>query len=326
LKPLQECFGDEYESVYEQAVNLGLGKKVKAQDIWNKVIESQIETGVPYLCSKDNANKKTNHQNIGVIKQSNLCNEIYQYTDEKTTAICTLSSMVLKNYAKDGEFDFELLYKEVRKVVRALNKVIDINIYSTKKGKRGATQINVSSSYAVNELLNIGNFNKSKIHPYLTNAAGELISTDGTLVTIDPIWGVGGSKSSKSIAYVFGGAARYGLLDPRNINKSQYTASVPWYDHFKQVFQQGNTMNNSLNISGASDKSDYALSVSNNKTNKYKRIAKNFKANLDQIEETLATLKRLSQEENKTLQQNVKFIEKALKSKSSGYLSNLKTI
>ena len=141
-----------------------------------------------------------------------------------------------------------------------------IQIFS-KKGKRGATQINVSSSYAVNELLNIGNFNKSKIHPYLTNAAGELISTDGTLVTIDPIWGVGGSKSSKSIAYTFGGAARYGILDPRNINKSQYTASVPWYDHFKQVFQQGNTMNNSLNISGASDKSDYALSVSNNKTN-----------------------------------------------------------
>jgi ribonucleoside-diphosphate reductase alpha chain len=69
LKPLQECFGDEYEQVYNTAVSMGLGKKVKAQDIWTKVIESQIETGVPYLCSKDNANKKTNHQNIGVIKQ-----------------------------------------------------------------------------------------------------------------------------------------------------------------------------------------------------------------------------------------------------------------
>ena len=98
LKPLQECFGDEYEEVYNKAVSMGLGKKVKAQDIWTKVIESQVETGVPYLCSKDNANRKTNHQNIGVIKQSNLCNEIYQYTDEETTAICTLSSMVLKLY------------------------------------------------------------------------------------------------------------------------------------------------------------------------------------------------------------------------------------
>ena len=137
IKPLQECYGDEYEANYNQAVELGLGKKVKAQDVWTKIIESQVETGVPYLCSKDNANKKTNHQNIGVIKQSNLCNEIYQYTDEETTALCTLSSMVLKNFIEKGEFDFNLLYSEVRKVVRALNKVIDINSYSTEKGRKG---------------------------------------------------------------------------------------------------------------------------------------------------------------------------------------------
>ena len=73
LKPLQECYGDEYEENYHKAVQLGIGKKVKAQDIWNKIIESQVETGVPYLSSKDNTNKKTNHQNIGTIKQSNLC-------------------------------------------------------------------------------------------------------------------------------------------------------------------------------------------------------------------------------------------------------------
>ena len=77
IKPLQEAYGDEYEENYNKAVELGLGKKVKAQTIWNKIIESQVETGVPYLCSKDSANRKTNHQNIGVIKQSNLCNEIY---------------------------------------------------------------------------------------------------------------------------------------------------------------------------------------------------------------------------------------------------------
>ena len=137
IKPLQECYGDEYEANYNKAVELGLGKKVKAQDVWTKIVESQVETGVPYLCSKDNANKKTNHQNIGVIKQSNLCNEIYQYTDEETTAICTLSSMVLKNFIEKGEFNFNLLYSEVRKVVRALNKVIDINSYSTEKGRKG---------------------------------------------------------------------------------------------------------------------------------------------------------------------------------------------
>jgi ribonucleoside-diphosphate reductase alpha chain len=140
LKPLQETYGDEYEENYNKAVELGLGKKVKAQTIWNKIIESQVETGVPYLCSKDSANRKTNHQNIGVIKQSNLCNEIYQYTDEETTAICTLSSMVLKNFIIKGEFDFKLLYNEVRKVVRALNKVVDINSYSTEQGRKGGLE------------------------------------------------------------------------------------------------------------------------------------------------------------------------------------------
>ena len=140
VKALQDCFGDEYEENYNKVVALGLGKKVRAQEVWNKIIESQIETGVPYLCSKDSANRKTNHQNIGVIKQSNLCNEIYQYTDENTTAICTLSSMVLKNFIKDGVFDYQLLYNETRKVVRALNKVVDINNYSTEKGRKGGLE------------------------------------------------------------------------------------------------------------------------------------------------------------------------------------------
>ena len=140
IKPLQECYGDEYESNYNKAVEMGIGKKIKAQEIWTKIIESQIETGVPYLCSKDSANRKTNHQNIGVIKQSNLCNEIYQYTDEETTAICTLSSMVLKNFIKDGKFDYNLLIGEVRKVVRALNNVVDKNNYSTEKGLKGGLE------------------------------------------------------------------------------------------------------------------------------------------------------------------------------------------
>jgi ribonucleoside-diphosphate reductase alpha chain len=140
LKALQESYGDEYEQTYNQAVQMGLGKKVSAQTIWSKIIESQVETGVPYLCSKDSANKKTNHQNIGVIKQSNLCNEIYQYTDEKTTAICTLSSMVLKNFVNGNKFDFEKLFNEVRKVVRALNKVVDTNNYSTQKGLKGGLE------------------------------------------------------------------------------------------------------------------------------------------------------------------------------------------
>ena len=140
IKPLQECYGDEYEENYTKAVNLGLGRKVKAQEIWSKIIESQVETGVPYLCAKDSANKKTNHQNIGVIKQSNLCNEIYQYTDEDTTAICTLSSIVLKNFIVDGKFDYKLLIEEVRRAVKALNNVVDKNNYSTEKGLKGGLE------------------------------------------------------------------------------------------------------------------------------------------------------------------------------------------
>jgi ribonucleoside-diphosphate reductase alpha chain len=140
IKALQDCYGDEYEENYNKAVSLGLGKLVKAQSVWNKIIESQIETGVPYLSAKDSANRKTNHQNIGTIKQSNLCCEIYQYTDEDTTAICTLSSMILKNYVKGNEFDFNLLFDETRKVVRALNNVIDINEYSTEQGIKGGLE------------------------------------------------------------------------------------------------------------------------------------------------------------------------------------------
>jgi len=140
IKPLQDTYGDEYETNYNKAVSLGLGKKVKAQDIWSKIIESQVETGIPYLCAKDSANKKTNHQNIGVIKQSNLCAEIFQVTNEETTAICTLSSMVIKNFIQGGKFNHELLFQEVRKVVRSLNKVIDINNYSTEKGRKGGLE------------------------------------------------------------------------------------------------------------------------------------------------------------------------------------------
>lgn len=141
LKPLSEIYGEEYEEEYAKAIELGLGKKVKAQEIWTKIIESQIETGVPYLASKDNANKKTNHQNIGTIRQSNLCCEIFQYSDPSTTAICTLSSMILKNYVnEDKQFDFKLLHSNVRKVVRTLNKVIDINKYSTKRGEKGGKE------------------------------------------------------------------------------------------------------------------------------------------------------------------------------------------
>lgn len=138
LKPLYEIYGEEFEAEYEKAVALGIGKKIKAADLWKKIYESQVETGVPYIAYKDHANRKSNHKNFGTIKSSNLCIEVFQYTNEKDiTAICTLSSLVLKNFVVDGKFDFELLKQATRKIVKALNKVVDINHYSTEKGKKG---------------------------------------------------------------------------------------------------------------------------------------------------------------------------------------------
>lgn len=137
LKAFHKIYGDEYEKEYEKAIKLGIGKKIKAQEVWFKIIESQVETGTPYLAAKDTANRKTNHQNIGTLSQSNLCIEIFQYSDEKNTAICSLSSIILKNFIINGEFDFNLLLNETKKIVRGLNKVIDINNYSTKKGEKG---------------------------------------------------------------------------------------------------------------------------------------------------------------------------------------------
>lgn len=137
LKAFDKIWGEEFEQEYRKAVELGIGKKVKAQDILKKIIESQIETGVPYILFKDHINRKSNHINYGVVKQSNLCAEIVQYTDEEITAICTLSSMVLKNFLNGKDFDFKELEKAVRLTVRALNKVIDINAYATDKGRIG---------------------------------------------------------------------------------------------------------------------------------------------------------------------------------------------
>jgi ribonucleoside-diphosphate reductase alpha chain len=140
LKPLHTIYGDEYEQEYNKAVELGIGKKIKAQKLWISIIESQIETGVPYLASKDNANKKSNHKNIGVLTQSNLCIEVFEYVNKDVTAICNLSSLVLKNFVNKKQFDYDILYKETRKIVRALNKVIDINHYSTERGRKGGLE------------------------------------------------------------------------------------------------------------------------------------------------------------------------------------------
>lgn len=130
----------------------------------------------------------------------------------------------------------------------------------TKKGKRGNTAVNLFSSYAANSYINNGNVHKAQMHPYLTDASNNIVSASGTILDYDNIGSIDG------ISYQYGGATRYGILDPRNINNKAYNANLKYYDQFKQVFQTGSTLNNGVNISGATDKSDFAISVANNHT------------------------------------------------------------
>lgn len=137
LKPFYEIYGKEFEQEYYKAIELGLGKKIRAKDLWIKICEVLIETGMPYIQYKDHVNRKTNHKNIGIIHSSNLCTEIEQHTNPDEEAICTLTSHILKEYVQNGVFNFEHLSKDVTFQVKQLNNVIDINGYSNPSGKKG---------------------------------------------------------------------------------------------------------------------------------------------------------------------------------------------
>ena len=127
---LHECFGDEFEALYERYEKEGRARKtIKAQELWFAIIEAQIETGTPYLLYKDAANKKSNQQNLGTIKSSNLCTEIMEYTSPDEVAVCNLASIALPRFVIDGKFDFDKLYEVTTHVTRNLNKIIDQNYY-----------------------------------------------------------------------------------------------------------------------------------------------------------------------------------------------------
>jgi ribonucleoside-diphosphate reductase alpha subunit len=129
-KNLDNVYGEEFEQLYAYYENNGVARKVvQARKIWNYILTSQIETGTPYISFKDNVNKKSNQSNIGVIKNSNLCNEIVQYSDDKEYAVCTLASISLPNFVIDNIFDFDKLIEVTNTVVRNLNKIIDVNYY-----------------------------------------------------------------------------------------------------------------------------------------------------------------------------------------------------
>jgi ribonucleoside-diphosphate reductase alpha subunit len=141
---LSDVYGPAFEELYEKYEKEGKFKKqVEAQHIWYKILDSQIETGTPYMLYKDAVNMKTNHQNLGTIKSSNLCCEIMEYTAPDEIAVCNLASLCLPSYIKpaidtDTEkiYDFELLHKMVKIVTRNLNKVIDRNFYPNDKAER----------------------------------------------------------------------------------------------------------------------------------------------------------------------------------------------
>lgn len=132
---LADTYGDEFEALYEKYELEGKARKtVKAQELWFKVLESQTETGTPYMLFKDHANRKSNQKNLGTIKSSNLCTEILEYTSKDEVAVCNLASLALPKYVRQDDngniiFDHQRLYEVTKTVTRNLNKIIDVNYY-----------------------------------------------------------------------------------------------------------------------------------------------------------------------------------------------------
>ncbi len=127
---LADCWGEKFEELYEKYEKEGRARRtVKAQELWFAILDAQIETGTPYLLYKDSANRKSNQQNLGTIKSSNLCTEIIEYTSPDEVAVCNLASLALPRFVIDGKFDHDKLFEVTYQVTRNLNKIIDHNYY-----------------------------------------------------------------------------------------------------------------------------------------------------------------------------------------------------
>lgn len=133
---LPDCFGDAFEELYNRYETEGRArKKVKAQDLWFAILEAQIETGTPYLLYKDAANAKSNQQNLGTIKSSNLCTEILEYTSPEEVAVCNLASLALPRFIVNGKFDHQKLFEVTVEITKNLNKIIDGNYYPIEEAR-----------------------------------------------------------------------------------------------------------------------------------------------------------------------------------------------
>lgn len=136
---LNDVYGKEYDRLYERYERENKGRKtIKARQLWFKILESQIETGTPYLLYKDQANKKSNQKNLGTIQSSNLCTEIIEFSDKNETAVCNLASVALNRFVdvEQQKYDYDELGKNVEIVTENLNKIIDVNYYPTNKTRR----------------------------------------------------------------------------------------------------------------------------------------------------------------------------------------------
>ena len=135
-KGLSDTYGKDFEKLYKKYEKEGKGRKtIKAQDLWFKILESQIETGTPYMMYKDAANSKSNQKNLGTIKSSNLCTEIIEYTAPDEVAVCNLASIALPKFVKDGKFDHDKLFKVAYRVTKNLDRVIDANFYPVPEAR-----------------------------------------------------------------------------------------------------------------------------------------------------------------------------------------------
>ena len=133
---LYDVYGKEFEEMYEKYEREGRQrKKIRAQELWSSIIESQIETGTPYMLYKDHVNSKSNQKNIGVIRSSNLCTEIMQYSSKDEVAVCNLASVSLPKFVQKGSFNHERLYEVIYTITQNLNKVIEKNYYPVKESE-----------------------------------------------------------------------------------------------------------------------------------------------------------------------------------------------
>ena len=133
---LSDVYGDEFKELYEKYESEGkYVKQINAQDLWFKILEAQIEQGVPYILYKDAANKKSNQKNLGTIKSSNLCAEVLIYSSPEETGVCNLASICLPSYVEDGKFNFDKLHEITKVITKNLNKVIDKNFYPIEKAR-----------------------------------------------------------------------------------------------------------------------------------------------------------------------------------------------